>query len=439
MGSSACCIRFWILGVGVCVFLLGTGCRGTSRDGTAGIRADAGDDSTGTVGTGGGDTEQETSQTDTGSTPTDTDTENGDTSTVEGDGSYRLEPPDPCANQHWVDGCIEGETSSTCGGVCNVANGCSPPEDPSKSDLKMTFACPRFMLFSEEMTEAARDDAKASGWDHPEDPPFVYGVVGHDAHGGVGGLDEGLESTCCQCYQMLFETPEPGSPQPPDLPIPKPMIVQSFNTAAGGPMNFDIFMGAGGYGAFNGCYDDPAFGNTSSFGHFTYTGFPYQFPGSGGIKFINIDECKANGTATTASISSSACQNRIAQLCNQAQADSALTTKNTRQSCILSNHLDSLYHQNWKVRVKRVDCPVNLTRVTGCRLKNAGLSSPDPSIRTVGDADASFKSGYTTTTMQDCCKPTCGWKNWVQDKGLEVDGDWNSFYSCDIDSVPMTR
>src|SRR5262249_11251970 len=101
------------------------------------------------------------------------------------------------------------------------------------------------------------------------------------------GWDVG-SSSCCQCYQLIFENPEPGSPQPPALPIPKPMIVQSFNTAAGGGKNFDIY------------------------------------------------------------------------------------------------------------------------------------------------------TGYTTTTMQDCCKPSCAWQNQVGGAGLTVVDKWTSFYSCDQNGVPIT-
>ena len=353
--------------------------------------------------------------------------------------SYYLNPPDPCYNQFHVDGCIQGDPGSACGGNCIVANSCSPPEDGSKANLVKTFICPRFMLFSTEMIQAAKDDARSYGWDE-NDPPFNYGVVGHDPD--IGGIDDG-PSSCCQCYQIIYEKPEPSSPQPPDLPYPKPLIVQSFNTAASGPYGFDVFMGAGGYGAFNSCYDDPDFSNTSNFDEFIYDEYPYQNPNSGGISFLRYPElCMDGWPPTIEGIQSAACQEKIRELCNQALVNSSeQITEDTRRSCIQSNQIESLYHQNWDVIVKRVRCPDNLTRVTGCRLIEDDLPLPSPEVQTPADAiaDGSFLSGYHTTTMQDCCKPTCAWSDWTENYGLPVDGEWNSFYSCDKNGLPFTK
>ena len=46
---------------------------------------------------------------------------------------------------------------------------------------------------------------------------------------------------------------------------------------------------------------------------------------------------------------------------------------------------------------------------------------------------------YETTTMEDCCRPSCAAKNWVEDKGLVPDGLYNAFYSCDGNGVPITE
>jgi hypothetical protein len=353
--------------------------------------------------------------------------------------AYYLNPPNPCYNRFYVDSCIPGDPQSKCGGNCSVANACSPPEDPSKANLPKTFICPRFMLYSTEMLQAAKDDAALYGWGNADDPPFNYGVVGHDPD--VGGLDD-VQSSCCQCYQIIYVTPEPSSPQPPDLPYPKSLVVQSFNTAAGGPKGFDLFMGAGGYGAFNSCYKDPAFANTSKFGEFIYDNYPYQNPGGGGISFLRYPECIKGWPPTVDGVLSFACQEKIKQMCDQALVNaSAQITDDTRRSCIETNKPASLYHQNWQVMVKRVRCPDNLTRVTGCRLKEEKLPLPLPAVQTPADAKANgaFRDGYHTTTMQDCCKPTCAWADWTVGYKLPVDGEWNSFYSCDKNGKPITK
>lgn len=353
--------------------------------------------------------------------------------------SYYLPPPDPCYNQFYAEGCIKGDPESACGGNCTVANSCSPPEDASKADLPKTFICPRFMLFSTEMLQAARDDAAMYGWENDGESPFNYGVVGHDPD--IGGVDDG-PSSCCQCYQIVYVNPEPSSPKPPELPYPKPLIVQSFNTAASGPKGFDVFMGAGGYGAFNSCYDDPDFGNTTNFDEFMYDEYPYQNPGSGGISFLRYPECIGGWPPTVEALQSSACQDKIKEMCDQALVNaSQQVTEDTRRSCIEGNKVASLYHQNWEVMVKRVRCPDNLTRVTGCRLIEDHLPLPHPEVQTPDDARANgtFREGYHTTTMQDCCKPTCAWADWVVGYDLPVDGEWNSFYSCDKNGVPITK
>jgi len=343
---------------------------------------------------------------------------------------YKLPPPDACMNQFFAKGCITGDANSACGGECRVANSCSPPEDPSKGNLPKNFICPRFMMFSGAMMQAAKDDALQYGWGNGTDAPFQYGVVGHDAD--VGGLDDNA-SSCCQCYQLIFETPEPSSPVFPDLPQPKAMVVQSFNTAASGPKGFDIFMGAGGYGAFNSCYDDPAFGNTTKFDEFLYQGYPWQNPGSGGISFLRYPECR--GTAwppTSEGLKSAQCQETLQQQCNQAQSVSAEVTADTRNSCIQTNQLASLYHQNWKVRAKRVQCPENLTRVTGCRLQEETLPVPLPAVQTAAQAGANGTftgpgQHYHITTTQDCGMPTCARCVWVVGKGVKPVGGWKSF------------
>jgi hypothetical protein len=353
--------------------------------------------------------------------------------------AYYLNPPNPCYNQFYVKNCVPGDPNSSCGGNCSVANSCSPPEDPNKANLPKTFVCPRFMLYSTEMLQAAKDDAVLYGWGDGGDPPFNYGVVGHDPD--VGGVDD-VQSSCCQCYQLIYVTPEPSSPQPPDLPYPKPLIVQSFNTAASGPKGFDVFMGAGGYGAFNSCFKDPAFGNTSKFNEFIYDGFPYQNPGSGGISFLRFPECIQGWPPTIQGVLSAACQDKIKQMCDQALVTASVQiTEDTKRSCIECNKLTSLYHQNWQIMVKRVRCPDNLTRVTGCRLLEPTLPLPLPAVKTPAEARANgtFRDGYNTTTMQDCCKPTCAWADWTVGYKLPVDGDWNSFYSCDKVGKPFTK
>jgi hypothetical protein len=212
-------------------------------------------------------------------------------------------------------------------------------------------------------------------------------------------------------------------------------------------------MGAGGFGAFNAC--DPAFSSMKSpSGLYLYSSFPEEGePGSGGVNAATqLAGCKTSeNLVTAATLSSATCVANMQSAC-MSFASSTLTPQavaDSIQSCEKSNDAASYYHLNWQVYAKKIECPTHLTQVTGCKLAPQGLPAANPNVTTPAQAaaDASFKattsSGthYTTTTMQDCCKPTCAWQDWVtgNNGGLTAVGQYNSFYSCDQSGVPVTE
>jgi hypothetical protein len=347
-----------------------------------------------------------------------------------------VNPPNQCQNQYFYSNCKSGDTTTQCGGVCQPRNAC----EVANKDGKVGFACSRYMLFSPAMLQAAKDDGAQNGWDAGA-PPFLYAVVGHDTN--TGGIDKGMTGNqpCCECYQLIFDQPfNEGGSQNNQAPAPRPLIVQSFNIGATTD-SFDIYMGAGGFGAFNACVEE------SSAGYALYDAYPTDGqPGNGGVKFRSYDECRSGDQKITNAegINSAACQNKIAGFCNQVKSskvpDLASTTIN---SCIESNQVGTLYHQNWAVYAKRVECPENLTRVTGCKLAaEAGLAKVDAKVTSVDQAKAAgFLSGYHTTTMQDCCKPACAWTEKIGgNEGMKkVDPQFTNFYTCDANDQPMTE
>lgn len=357
---------------------------------------------------------------------------------------YKINPPDSCQNQFYFENCTPGDASSKCGGVCQPRNAC---ENAPSKDGKVGFACSRYMMFSPMMIQAAKDDSTANGWPNASDPPFFYAVVGHDTNSG--GIDQGMTGTqpCCECYQLVFTAPfNEGDAANNQSPVPKPLVVQVFNIGAT-TESFDLYMGAGGFGAFNACMDGSI---QSSAGYSLYDNYPtFGQSNDGGVKFRNqnLTECRTSTNeraSTPTSISSDACQNKIAEYCNQASSSkSASLTQTTRESCIRSNQLDTLYHQNWGVLAKRVECPTNLTRVTGCKLApEPGLPKVDANVTTAAQAQsAGFLSGYHTTTMQDCCKPACSWIEKVGGKeaNKKADSSFASFYACDANDQPMVE
>lgn len=406
---------------------------GTKADGGASASQGGGDES----GSGG----QDTSAT----TPT-------------GPGAYALPPPSQCHNQDYVSyesGCREGEASSTCGGKCQVINACLE-SNQTKKYADVTFICPRFMLFSPEMIQAAKDDGNDG---------FNYAIVGHDVDGaGIDGA--GTQSTCCQCYQLVYAYPSPHNDKqclvnPDDttspksaIPVPPPLIVQSFNTAAT-PQTFDVYMGAGGLGANNACAKLTIGGQEakSVSGEHMYTAYPsVGQPGNGGVKPVTHwdAECKTSDTrwVTEATFTSEACQNKVEATCNEMKSDIPGLTELGRESCIRSNSPETPYHLNWSVYAMKVECPEHLTQVTGCKLAPQGLPAVKKNITTGEQAagDDGFKARanggsdlYETTTMEDCCRPSCAARDWIEKKGLKPDGLYNSFYSCDGKGVPITE
>jgi hypothetical protein len=344
---------------------------------------------------------------------------------------YALPPPNQTINQFYISGCQAGVATSPGGGKCTQGqNAC----EGTKSGAQVNFLCPRFMLFSDEMAQAALDDGY---------PGINYAVVGHDVE--TGGIDGNVTISCCQCYQLVFQLPEAEAQVNGNgasaIPIPPPLVVQAFNTSAGGGKNFDVFMGAGGFGAFNAC--DPSASMTSPSGKYLYTQFPTEGePGSGGVNAATqIAGCKdSKNLVTTATLSSTTCQSNVATSCGKFKSASTTVTNESIKSCTQSNGANSYYHINWKIYAKRVECPTHLTQVTGCKLASQGLPAVNPAVTTPDKAaaDSSFKSGYTTTTMQDCCMPTCAWQDNVKGQGLQTVGQYDSFYSCDQNGAPVT-
>jgi Glycosyl hydrolase family 45 len=313
----------------------------------------------------------------------------------------------------------QNETGVDCGGSCPACptykiNGPATGDTVgSGCNGGPAFMCTRDMVFSPEFKVAETDDFMS-----PTNPQFVYGVVGHDKD--TGGLDtESGGNACCQCYQLIFTSPRDNVS---GVATPKPMIVQAFNTGAGGGKNFDIFMGSGGEGA-----------NTAGC-NAQYTTYPsIGQPNNGGIRALTVSQCANNNMYTSSSIATMSCQDAIASDCQMIKAGNASVQSSTQVSCEETNQVQNLYHLNWNVMAKRIECPANLTRVTGCKLNSQGLPAADPTAVDMNSANGKgFSSGYTTTTMQDCCRPTCAYKGNV----TGADGTYKQYYTCDSSGNP---
>ncbi len=383
----------------------------------------------------------------------------GSTGTGSSSVTYMLPPPDQCHdldNQPWSNdpktGCVAGDTTSKCGGKCETASVCESPTAKPTADRE--YMCPRNLLFSPEFEQAVKDD----GLDG-----FHYAVVGHDPD--KGGID-GDAHSCCQCYQLVYAYPSPSNdrqvqvnpdnPNPPAsaIPIPPPLIVQSFNTAAT-ITTFDVYMPAGGMGAQNGCFLLPNSGGDAAQRKYMYADYPLNGqPGNGGVKPATLQEwaadCKTKDKnwVTQATIASPACIKDFTDACNKITSSVPGLSDLGRTGCIKANAIDTFYHLNWSVYAMRIECPEHLTRVTGCRLASQGLKSAKKDVKTAAQAaaDSDFwkktantNNLYETTTMEDCCRPTCASYSQISSFGLKTDSQYRSFYNCDINGVPWTQ
>lgn len=356
---------------------------------------------------------------------------------------YALDPPNKCQNQFYYENCTPGDASTVCNGVCQPRNAC---ENTTSKDGTIGFACSRYLMFSPMMVRAAEDDAAAMGWPATDLPPFLYAVARHDT--SSGGVDSGMigQLPCCECYQLVFASPSFGSENASSQwPVPRPLVVQVFNVG-GAHDSFDLYLGAGGLGGLNACNDGTI---RTSAGFALYDGYPsLGQPSDGGVKFSNpsLSQCRSTSdkALTPTSVASEDCQAKIAEYCDQISASkSPALTSATRDSCIYGNQVNTPYHQSWVVWAKRVQCPENLTRVTGCRLASeSGLAQPKPEITTAEQAKAAgFSSGYRTSTMQDCCRPACSWTDKVggREGSKNADTLFPSFYACGADDNPMVE
>lgn len=323
---------------------------------------------------------------------------------------------------------LQNYASRTVGNYC-VCNACVPPEGPSKKYCDKScdsteatpyiHMCPRMMLGSPLMIQAQQLDAKQN----PNIKKYNYAVVGHDLN---KELDPGTpEETCGQCYEIIFKDPNVA-----------PLIAQAFNTAATGPqkINFDIYMPVGGYGAFNSIINDSNFTHTTKTKSFAYKAQPtisgYSYGALGGglrgsLLYSNQEAPDGNGCSDKVN-NYCITKDDYKEKCQEIKGNDSNQTKLVQSACewVFNNN----YHWNHLVeKVRRVQCPENLSKVTG--LKRLDTSLPIPGEGDNGWITASSSLTIGTTTMEDGCKPTCS--NIYAVKGSTLDTNYNVMYSCD--------
>ena len=253
-------------------------------------------------------------------------------------------------------------------------------------DLSLSWACPHQMLLSPDMLNAAKADG--NDW-------ALYGVVGI-----------GQQSDCGKCFQL--EITGAGA-----WPTGKTKyIVQAVNTGSDvSSGQFDIFIGAGGFGIYDACSSDCQSGQVCSGGHCNapqYSGDFHAWTPSGncyGGGVLDSDGC--NKLVTTPSQSQNFAEKTLIYGCKAA--------------------LEQNYHQNFQINYQQVQCPKSLYQMTGIRPRSDYLlRSPHNDLK--------LENQGRTTTMMDCCKPTCAWRQNVESY---TDPNWPQAFACSKEGYPL--
>ncbi len=256
----------------------------------------------------------------------------------------------------------------------NAKSGCGGGGDDT-----FGWSCPHLMLLSPDMQFAA--EADQNSW-------ALYAVVGI-----------GSQNDCGACYQL--EITSGGSPSP------NKFIVQAVNTGSDvSSGQFDILVGAGGFGIYDACASDCQSGTVCPGGHCNapmFTGGFYDWEPDG--------NCYGGGV-------------RSADGCSKLTSGSSFADSTLLYGCPIA--ITRGYHQNFNAKWAKVQCPESLYKVTGIKRKdNDQYPKPQPSMNLPNQ-------GRTTTTM-DCCKPTCAWR---QNVATVTDPTLPQVYTCDKTGLP---
>jgi len=253
------------------------------------------------------------------------------------------------------------------------------------------FACPHMMMFSEDMILASKYDGLSLH--------FLYATAGSNN-----------DADCGKCFHVATHHPSH-------------LIIQVINSGGDvGFRQFDLFMGAGGFGVYTACNQDchQQYCNGGSCHDSLYSGSFRDWTLSSSSSFWGGGNCYGGGIHSYSSLED------LKKKCrNLFKGDEPTYFKNVQlyRSCVSSN-LEK-YHNNIDAyRSKRVQCPKGLYQLTGLRRQDDVLY-PLP-IHNETEFEEECRNTNCLTTMCDCCKPSCAWGGKV-----DVFEKWSAVRTCD--------
>ena len=200
-------------------------------------------------------------------------------------------------------------------------------------------------------------------------------------------------------------------------------------------------MPAGGFGAFNSCfeYSKNVDDNQSKSGDFAYIKYPgsKEDENTTGDNFVSTNDMWYEGGIRGGDKKVEKYKN-IYKINDRSQCDglfkkpgtSDKVEKDITSACkwVFDNNYhynsgDAMGIEGTQTKVKKIKCPLNLMKITGLH-RNPTV---DKDLPEAGEEKGEWLENLTTTTMEDCCMPTCSRSNNVKD----ADSEYNAMYTCD--------
>jgi len=266
------------------------------------------------------------------------------------------------------------------------------PTDP----WNVGFSCPHLLLFSSDLLLAAERDGLGRD--------FFYGTAATRS-----------DDDCGKCYQVKL-----GNPQFHwnDTYLNRQLILQITNTGFDVvPGQFDVHMGAGGFGYYTACNQDChsrfCQGGACAVGMFNSFFDDWTPDGNcygGGLRMLSSD------------------YDRVWGLCGRLVRGNDFKDDVLRQACWYANIM--FFHQNFfSTDSVQIRCPESLTKATGLR-RTDEANLPYPNVR--NQFNIFCRNKNCMTGYQDCCKMSCSWKY----KG-RPDPLLSRVYTCDFNGFPV--